>query len=269
MKEQIDAPHEGGKPSTIERGFKRALLIGTLAAAALTEEGCAPADKNADKTAPNVPEQRQSAVPEKRMSPDEVKQFWASELRVLRGLVESQEYSVPEVRARYLKLHQDILERYGKEVYIQLTINYSPVSRDAIGGSRVLENGPQLGIFTPALKNAREDLKASGDPKWEEAFETLSVSTIIHELDHLASGYVMTPTNTDTSLDARVLREKNAWALTCEHTLEPMVKAGKHLAYSDQIRYDAWVKAGRDVNSPLWEAHVRGVHATLPPSSLK
>lgn len=265
MKEQKEAPQE--EEGFVERGFKKALLIGTLAAAALAEEGCAPARNDSDSNAPSVPEHRESAVPERNMTPDEVKQFWGNQLHVIKELTESQQYPIPEIREYYLKAQQDILNRYGKEVYMQVTVNYAPISRDVIGGSSALGDGPKLGIFTPALRDIWENSKNSTDPKWKEKFDNLSLVALMHELDHLASGYVLTPTNADTSLEGRVLREKKAWALTCENTMEPLVRNGKQLEHSDQIRYDAWIKAGRDVNSPLWEEFIRRLHDALLPKS--
>ncbi|OHB19097.1 MAG: hypothetical protein A2666_04260 [Parcubacteria group bacterium RIFCSPHIGHO2_01_FULL_47_10b] len=261
-------------PGNLKRKIRHAVTIGVLATAMFTAEGISP-ERDSDTETPDAQTQKQpdEFIPihrkvtglEKHLTQQEVQEFCANQLHVLKELIENHEYPIPEIKERYVKLLEDIRKRYQKAVSIQVTVNYNPIGKEVIAASTVTkEDGPKLGIFTPALKDIWERYsRESDDPNWKEKFENLTIVSVLHELDHLSSGYVITPTNQDTSLEGRVLREKHAWALTCQNTMEILIKNGKRLDPSHQLRYDAWIKAGRDVNSPVWEEFIRRIHRPL------
>ncbi len=194
------------------------------------------------------------------MSKEEFKDFWENKVPELKDLILNNHCSYPEISARYLDLRRQIIKRYSKPTDVEICINYNPLGKNIIAGSIVKDKGPKFGVFIPALRDVYNFRQQEQKEGWEEGFHNLALVSVLHELDHLASGYIITPEKHDTSFDAKMDREKHAWALTCEYTIEPMIKRGAKIDDSDMQRYNAWVEAGRNVDSPLWDEAIRGIH---------
>ncbi len=251
----------GDLDGNIPERLKRMITIG-IASVAPFISGC---DNKKDHTSENPhPSNTPAAeVHLEEISKVEFTEFWEKHLTEIRMLLEKGQCKYPEINERYNKLVQETKERYGKELGIIIAINYNPLSKDVMAGSIVEESGPKLGFFVPALRDIYERKKKDPYPGWEEEFQNMTLVAGLHELDHLASGYVMNPKDQDASFEGRIRREKQAWARTCEYTIDPMIKKGVKIEESDMLRYEAWIKSGRNVDSPIWDKAMRDIHQMI------
>ena len=200
---------------------------------------------------------------DKQLSIDEIHSALNTHLSPLRDLLEKDKCEFPEIEARIKSLKVQIASRYKQPLHMIIAPNYSSMDERVVALARVEATGPVIILFIPTILDIYDDLKASHNSHWEEEFKSLLLISPLHELDHLASGYVQTPTDTDKSIQAKTFREKNTWALTCEYSIRPLITKGLHINESHSARYKEWVKANRNVNSPNWDKFIHSQYESL------
>jgi hypothetical protein len=192
---------------------------------------------------------------------DLVHQLLATHFQTLKSLMNEDRHRLPAITARYRLLKELIEKRYDKSVNILIAGSYCRQHDGSVYASACIEafsEKPKAVLYLPALMDRYQDLENTGDKHWKEQFETLTVISLLHELDHLASGNVTSlDGDTDTSPEGRVRREKNTWALTCEFAIWHLVENGMHLDGGIATMYLGWLESGCDASSARWEAFVR------------
>lgn len=164
------------------------------------------------------------------------------------------QFWIPEIQARYNLLVQKMRERYGKEHVVQPRGLYFPASRFRTIGSRIEDGVPTVFIFIPSVMDLHAGEKRAGASS-KDSMRSFVVD-FMHELDHLAYGYVA-ESRQDVSIEERINNEKQAWAETCEYTIRPMLETHRATIASRQFAvYQAWVASRRDVNNPKWRSFI-------------
>ncbi len=196
-----------------------------------------------------------------QMTPEQVQNFWLSHLVDEYNLIQTGEYPTHGVQRLYTRASEQIREKYGTDPQVTVYASYNPLSRLVIAGTSVnRENVPSIGFSTPTIVDIYNQLVLDGDPYAHEKIQNTVLIAIMHERDHLSSGYVLSPDNTDTGFEARIYREKHTWAITCQNTIEILVRNNEPIEESDMLRYRAWIQAGRNVDSPIWDEAIRNIH---------
>lgn len=193
------------------------------------------------------------------LSVNSVHQLLATHFQPLKSLMNEDRYRLPAITARYKLLKELIQRRYGKSVSI-FVVGSHKRNMPSVYGSACIDKtkNPTVCLYLPALMDQYQDSEKAGGKHWKERFETLTVISLLHELDHLASGNITSlDGDTDTSLDGRTRREKNTWALTCEFAIWHLVENGIHLDPTIASMYLGWLKSRCDSSSAEWEAFVR------------
>lgn len=188
----------------------------------------------------------------------ELELFWTNHLHVpLTQTLYYGLYNIQDIQERYIFLSQKINSRYGRELVFNVVMTYLPQSRYVPMASGVDKGTPTVYVFLPSVidndKSGREEGLTAED------LELGSVVGLIHEMDHLAFGFVQEERDGYVStLDELVNDEKRAWAETCEHTLRPLVEKQKKKFSSGTLMYlQAWNKCGRNAHSQLWDEFIR------------
>lgn len=190
-------------------------------------------------------------------------QFWDEQMKDLFGAETLCFRSpTPEMNDRYLLLTRMVEKRYRRPLEINRTTAYNKRSELIMAGCWISNDVPHIDLIVPALIDSYNRLvKTNGQLVGEQLFKTCAAISFIHELDHLAHGYVSI-NHQNKSLDFLIEIERLAWAQTCEFTIRPLVeKHGIALDESDQIYYEDWVKAGRDASSPIWIDSIRSAYS--------
>lgn len=178
---------------------------------------------------------------------EEMKAFYDVHVRTLNVA------AFPEVQEHYHALVLEIRQRYQSEIKLSLVTNYARVGQDVNGGSFRNTNGvPTIEVYIPAIMDLFKFQKSRGAS--DEDFKSLVVVNVMHELEHLAGGWIPQTGFEKEPYEKRMNDEKQAWAKTCEHTLVPLVekKRGGQILLDTYPYYTWWIAAGRDVNSPKW-----------------
>lgn len=101
------------------------------------------------------------------------------------------------------------------------------------------------------LREAEKRVGVSNE-KSERGF----VVDFLHELDHLAHGFVPTE-GSNPSVAERIENERKTWAETCEHTIRPLLETHRlTIAPRHFSAYKAWLSAGRDANNATWRSFI-------------
>ncbi len=192
-------------------------------------------------------------------SDEELKQFWENHAYPIMSSLINHTYHIPEINDRYLKENILINKRYGT-LKVHMSQTYITNSHEIMAASQIKSNTAIMILVIPKMLIVYRGLESSRDPVWRERFENVFVISVMHELDHLT--YEKIPAkNEKIPLDKLVELEKQAWALTCEYTLAPLVeKYNSPLESSDQIYYTNWIYTGRSVDSPAWEKFIRDAY---------
>ncbi|MCD4705064.1 hypothetical protein K8R66_03230 [bacterium] len=130
-------------------------------------------------------------------------------------------------------------------------------SKDISCASRVQNGNSYIKLVIPSIMDSYYASQRSGNSNWEKQFELEVLTGFLHELDHLAYGnWIDNPSSKEF-----INEEKNAWALTCEHTIALLVEYYHfQLIRSDQIYYENWIKANRNVDDPIWDKFIKGLY---------
>lgn len=193
---------------------------------------------------------------------EEMQMFFDARLApLLLETLPKRQFHLSEIQARYDTLTQMIRERYGKDYALDPRGRYWPMEKQTVVATRIENDIPTIAIFIPSLMDLREAEKKVGvrDEESERGF----VVDLLHELDHLAHGFVSV-TGEALPVPQRLDNERRAWAETCEHTIRPLLEkrrlsiAPRHFAC-----YQAWVASGRDSNSRVWRSFIDRQYRTL------
>jgi len=206
---------------------------------------------------------KQHIPEEKRLQSQELEKrsraFFAEHMEKLLEQVMLAQWQIPSVNQRILDVQNLIKKRFGIKLDIQLNPFFHPQAKDILAGATIFNGRPIIAIYVPCWMDEYEDLKAHKGINADLCFETLVVSSFVHEMDHLAyEGFLDLH---DLSVEKLIECEKKANAMTCEHLLTHMVNNNLPLEQVDYDNYQIWVMCGRDVNSPIWEARIRHLYA--------
>ena len=190
----------------------------------------------------------------------ELQAFWNEHCKSIEEFIMAGSFRIPEIAQRRQTLSNLIALRYGSNLRVHLVSNYHRWG-PRVGAACGEDAGvPSLDIIVPHAFDAFVRFRMTGLRDWQERLEMRLVIEVIHELDHLAYGYLIS----SASLDAIADNERRAWAQTCEHTLSILVERyHAPIDEGDRLFYLLWVESGRDVNSPRWIQGVREAHADL------
>lgn len=167
----------------------------------------------------------------------------------------------PTILARYDKLTQLIQARYGKMFDIRMDKNFNPVSPLVAESAGVEKGSPYVGLILPAFMNIHRELIAeNGDELGKKLFRQSIIVGFMHELDHLAFGFV-TPEGSPKDHAKSLENETRAWAETCENTISELVRLKLQLGPNEVTYYSAWVASDRSVSSPSWIAFIRNAYS--------
>ncbi len=191
----------------------------------------------------------------------EMKEFWSRHLKkVFEDELINSKYSVTEINERYKLLTEKIRLRHKQNLQVSLVTNFSKDSESALAGPWIKNGKPTVDLIIPSLMRVHESLiKKHGIMLGEKIFELTAVTAFIHELDHLAFGYM---NEQDISLKTLVENECLAWAQTCEYTIRPLVeKCRFKLSESEQTYYSNWINSDRNADNPLWKEFIHKTYA--------
>lgn len=233
------------KPRTIAIFVLVAGVVGTIVIGALSEKttnsGLNKKTNSFALTNPNPYSEKQ------------IHDFWDSYLNkvVMEELVPGK-YHIPEINKRFLVLSQATAKRCGG-YNISPSTSYNEHSRLVVAGCAIKDSVPQLIIFVPAVMDIHAMLRIKSAVDHKKQFEVTVVTLVMHELDHIAGGWIGTP---DQSRAELVRGEIDAWAETCKHTLKTFVKYGYTLGPSEKEYYDSWVYCGQAKNE-CWKSFIQ------------
>lgn len=170
-------------------------------------------------------------------------------------------YSVPELQHRYDLLTQKIQERYGKTVRQNPLGEYFPLSKRQALLVHIENGEPTVTLFIPSCMDLYEDRRRMGLTEGE--FELEFAIDYLHELDHLAHGYIPKEGESLAPL-AWIENEKRAWAETCQHVLEPILVTHRmKVPPRHAALYKEWILSGRNADSPSWHSYIAGLYSPL------
>lgn len=173
----------------------------------------------------------------------QVKQFVNNELVPIVKMVMEATTPYPEINNRFKGQTELISKRFpGKPTNnVALQMVYTHVSKWVAGSSRLNEKGnPEIRLYVPAIMD-----------NWAGNRSRI-IYIIMHERDHLTE---LIPNRKDgISLDI----ETHIHALTTQYVVVPLKEKYEiTLSRDEQRHYDAWIKAGRKENSPIWRESIR------------
>ncbi|MDO8594864.1 MAG: hypothetical protein Q7R93_05145 [bacterium] len=168
------------------------------------------------------------------------------------------QFRIPEIQQRFTTLRQQCFERYTNDIVFEMAIHYQGKSRDVLAGCLIKNGVPTVQLRVPAIMDVFGEMKRENG---SERFEYTLLILTIHELDHLAHGYVSKGLTQSFTFTNFIANEKKTWALTCEHTIRPLLeKYDAPLSFSERVYYEQWTNANRDVNHPGWETFIRSYY---------
>jgi hypothetical protein len=187
-------------------------------------------------------------------------EFWEAYMAQIITSVVQGTYRLSLINDRFQNNNRLISARYKRILNVTMSIL---ACQDQFGGEgslpqgcRIVDGEPQVVLFVPTLIEVMAHLKRKHPGSYREVFETALVVGTIHETDHLAMGLAEEGDALSTLND-----EQRVWAETCEHTIRPLVEIyHEPICASDMMYYQAWVKAGRNVESSEWRTFIRKLY---------
>jgi len=159
-------------------------------------------------------------------------------------------YPLPEIQVRYDTLVRMIRERYGKEHLIDWRSVYFE-NRHRTVATWVDQGVPTVFIALPSVMDLHE-LEQQNGVSIADSMRSFLVD-FMHELDHLAHGYVFTSDHKAPEEIVRARNEGLTWAETCEHTMRPLLEIHKQkLALRHVEMYRLWLSCKRSADAPMW-----------------
>lgn len=161
-------------------------------------------------------------------------------------------YPLTKIRERFDEQSVIIGNRFKSPIInINLSPTYMPESRNIAAGCSVEHGIPTIAIIVPKILDIAFELRARGDKEWLQKAQNELAINVMHERDHLTVS-TLYDSQPKSTLDQLAEDETRVWALTCEHTLRPMVEAKVPLTNSSYTYYRMWVQCGRNEKSPEW-----------------
>lgn len=194
----------------------------------------------------------------KQYSSEEYRTFWDRELApIIPNQIVTNAIPYPEINEEFIRKCQKITNRFGR-LGFNLCTKYHVVST-RIEGSAITTNGvAYVNLYMPAILNGYERLRQGNYKKWHEAFKSHVLVLYMHELDHLEDDRV----GKFSHIDA--LHEASIFAKTAEHVLVPLVeKYHVPLIAGDGKIYEAWIRSGRNADSPEWIRFMQKMHGEI------
>jgi hypothetical protein len=181
----------------------------------------------------------------------EMKTFWAEHLEGVIVKMINSRHHFSTINSRTEELGRLIQERYQRQFEVKMITTYHPASRMIFAGNWVKDGVPIIELYIPTFIDIHTELiNEHGPNQGEIIFGNGLAVGFIHELDHLAYGYV-----SDSSVDLEKLvdGERQTWALTCELTIRPLINQYQaKLGPDKDIYYSNWIKADRNADNPIW-----------------
>jgi hypothetical protein len=192
----------------------------------------------------------------------ELQAFFQSEVWPVLSELIAGKLPYPEINERYKSGIAIVEKEYGKALSCKLGVDYHPSDKGIEGsaGDRYDKDTGIIYIIVPAVKDKFEAMQASQQPKWREAFRSHVIVLFMHELEHLRFTLRM---HRDEHID--MTEESRAWDETCKYVLEPLVaKYGQAVSPNDGVTLDCWLRAGRNINNPIWKREIELRYKDVP-----
>ena len=139
-------------------------------------------------------------------------------------------------------------EKYGAFPVVVANYNRMAKSRQVAATSMLVSGKPQVVLFLPKILELESLYREGNIPEWENQLNDTVVVIILHEIEHLAYGYLAEEHTFESTVNA----ESKTWAITCEKVLDPLVQHDSYLTGTATDTYKKWVECGRNANSPIW-----------------
>lgn len=165
-----------------------------------------------------------------------------------------------EVNERVNTLRGRVAQKFGKVLHLQFMHVYAEPGPRVYEMSLIQDNLPFLYVVVPAHRNRYLHYASMQTADATARFENALTVGIVHELDHLALDATNPLPVTYSEKEKFIWGEIMAWAETCEHTIRVFVEKGMPVSEDERYIYDAWVRAGRSVESPEWMKFIRDSH---------
>lgn len=224
----------------------------------LVGQGQPPIQQQINVLQGKTPQVKLATKTPKKYTPEEVHIFWKSHLEKVYEALGTRRYKLEEINSLNRKLVLLIEERYGKKLQFSICENLNLNGELILAGSQVKNGIPMAEIVVPAFMGVREEIFSNFPPVIaEQMFEEVCVVSLMHELDHLAYGFVVT----DPVQKADFHLEAMAWAKTSENTIRIFMEKSLPVSPAEKLIYANWVRCGRDANSPGWHKFIAEAYA--------
>lgn len=172
-------------------------------------------------------------------------------------ILPSGKFFIPEIQARYNFVVSKINALYGVEHSFEAPNIYGH-SKFVTVGVRISNGVPSVQLYMPSIMDMYRAGKGLGMS--EETLQRLFVIDLMHELDHLAFGF-LSDEGQAYSKEKYINNERLAWAETCEHTIRPMVETHRLRIEGLQLQcYRAWVEGGRNPENGRWKEFIGSLY---------
>ncbi len=192
---------------------------------------------------------------------DEAKSLYDREVDPIVVSLFSGSYFLPEIQRLFSENIAAIRSRYGTDA-LYLIDDYQIHHVNEVGFSTfrcgVQNSCPQIVILAANLKLAFDQIAKSKSKDCLELFRLHVVVSLMHELDHLATGLVGNQGDPVREFE----NERLTWARTCENTMRLLVERyNKELYKSELAYYSTWVKCGRNPESEEWKEFIATLYS--------
>ncbi len=203
--------------------------------------------------------QQEASASRLEYSSQEVHAFWNAQLdQLLRVQLTGGAFPIPEINTEYQVLNQEIQQRYGKPVTVNLSEHHADASKKVLAGCQIQSGIPTMAIFVPASMDIQRDFRGSGAPDWEISFQVMMISAFLHEMIHLAKGWC------GDDPDKLISNEVNTWALTNSKITPVFLAHGYPLDSGSLMMHRAWISCGGQANQ-CWKDFVQLQYAPVLP----
>ena len=198
----------------------------------------------------------------RRYTDDQLEHFCQEKLEVVGEGLAHEMCPLAEINAHHAELAKLIKTRYGGAVQLQVIAAYHRANPFVTAENHVTNGRAHIDFYLAAFNNLYDMFKTEKDPYAEERIRHGFVVSILHEMEHLAYGYVVKPVYVKDVQAAEKFGitqdtfEARTWAITCESAIRPLLTHQAHIMGSDLLFYDKWVKCGKEVDSKAWRIFI-------------
>jgi hypothetical protein len=187
-------------------------------------------------------------ISDKEWTKDQMDVFWQKFNPMLSKTLYIGKWRYQELGDHMTELATLCKERYGAYPVVVANYNSMPKSRAVAATSMLVSGKPQVVLFLPVLLDLELSYKQGNIPDEENQLNDMLVGIILHELEHLAYGYLAEERTFESSVNA----ESKTWAITCEKVLKPLVEHDAYLTDTAAEAYKKWLDCDRNANNPEW-----------------